>query len=324
VAKRLALTPDQARLWASYLASEGWTFESLDLLDRERLLGLALATCQPADWTAELGAARAGLMRKSLQQQRLCTWLASAAPSACVVYKGADLARHLYPEPWQRAAADVDVLIAKDQYAAWHAWLSEQGFRALVNASSASVLPERTYVRGEDCIDLHWQLIAHPIWRAQFKYSDLVATGRQQGQLIWPNPIERLLIAVCHLLAHERGAPLRLIWLHDIVLLWRMQLDLRQTVAEANRRQLGSALAACLTAAGIKPPSELGPDTSATMLEVGGKWTELWQQLSYLPWRERCGYLRDVLVPTADYLRGHYGQAGVAGWFRHRLRKLGG
>lgn len=75
-------------------------------------------------------------------------------------FKGVDLARHLYGQPWLRHVVDVDIIIPESQWKAARKALEEHGYRA----TEAFPTHERRYSMnliapgGKVAVDLHWRM----------------------------------------------------------------------------------------------------------------------------------------------------------------------
>lgn len=136
--------------------------------------------------------------------------------------KGTALAESIYPSRGLRPRADVDVIVAPSEAERAVEALRALGYVAEMsprNAPSAQVM-----LRGADAgdiIDLHWALSNARELARLFNVDTLRANGTTTASgLRIPSAIDSLLLACVHRVAHHHGDD-RLIWLYDLVLLWR-------------------------------------------------------------------------------------------------------
>jgi Uncharacterised nucleotidyltransferase len=207
--------PSVDRSSASKLKDNEW-LELLALANDHGVLGIVLHHLDPerhADrpaWkTAERCWRAESVLSMRLRQygKQLIDALSAAGVQAAI-FKGADFADHLYPQPNLRPARDIDLLIPRDE---WQAaarvfesldYVKDPGLWDKYAAGEYAEETWRPCVSSEITVELHWNLIRSPSLRrrASVVLADLDRTTTTEGRGICGefSPVSRLLIATVH------------------------------------------------------------------------------------------------------------------------------
>lgn len=237
--------------------------EQLRWLGEQRLLGPVAILVErglvPADigGIAELWRERHPpvLVSQLVEERRVLAGLAKSEVPALAL-KGCLLGHAFYPEPDQRARADLDVLVAPDSVDDARSVLRGLGYRPMWDVAGGTPMDQESWLLGEGrtrrVVDLHWDLRNHPILRRrlgfqeQWEHSidlDSVAPG-VRGQCA----VHALLSAAMHWFDDLFAGSKPLGWLLDIDLLWRALDDKgRESLWRLSiERELAGLVAECL------------------------------------------------------------------------------
>ena len=177
-------------------------------------LGRAL----PADLGAWLKGERRAAAGHYLLQRRTAvraTASLAAAKVTCALFKGAAVRERLYPQPSDRPAADLDILVAADQ--------RDQAVRALCNAgftfqgSGQTISHEASLLDRHASVDLHWGLFRSGRSRFDLAPGLLDTTGIDKGLPLLGDDAN-LLVMLVHpaFTKHVNGRAAKLIRVVDL------------------------------------------------------------------------------------------------------------
>ncbi len=282
----------------------------------------------------------AAAARHALQISALKQFARALGEQQAIVFKGMAVAQ-FYPSPALRHKVDVDVLIRADQRERWFAALLSAGFTTIPSNYSSTVLPERTFrldLGGSAMhIDLHWQLSGRPLLAHVLSFDALAVNATSEGNLLYPDAIDALLIACAHRVGHHRGHE-RLLWLYDIALL-HTHVDSEALFARAQARGLCGIVADGLGASLALFQFESDPDTLLERLRAhAGSETasRLLTARNNFPfdwatsnWATRGKLISERLWAEPSYLRARFGDwplpfLQMARWlqFRRGIRAI--
>jgi hypothetical protein len=177
----------------------------------------------------------------------------------------------------------------------------------------------------EHVFDVHWKISTQSLFANLLTFDELDAEAVPIEPL---GPDARgagrahsLLLACIHPVMHHRNVE-RLIWLYDIHLLVSTMpgVDIRRFAALAIRKEVAGICARQLHRAaerfGTRLPPDLLPvlsaapdgERSAVYLQTGRRWHhEFWWSLRSLGgWRDRVRLVREVLLPSPQYMLDSY------------------
>jgi hypothetical protein len=249
--------------------------------------------------------------------------------------KGTALAESIYPSRGLRPRADVDLIVAPSEAERAVDALRALGYVAEMsprNAPSAQVMLRGSHAG--DVLDLHWAISNARELARLFDVDALRANGTTTASgLRIPATVDSLLIACVHRVAHHHGDD-RLIWLYDLVLLWRaLTPDERRLFRQ--RAVEGEIVAIC--ADGLSRAFEWFASDEAPAFE---RTSHREQSESFLdPQRlhiseliaelraakgKRLRFLRLLAFPSAEQMRARFpGASNVALPFLYLRRALG-
>ena len=287
-------------------------------------------------------ACRARGMRRSAEVARIQQVL-DAAGIPALWLKGAALAHWLYPQPFLRDVADVDLLV-RDHATALRvaALLLPHGY-TLPNPHIAGDLVVHELLawseRARLELDLHWDLSNGALFANRLPWNELWADGFALPAVApgarGLGPVHALLHACMHRAANAVvGQQDRLRWLYDIHLLAAIfgPAEWERVVAVAARTALADVVHAGLSAAQIAFATPL-PAEAMAILDARARTETLvtnrlcsWTYthlatLRVLPPKQRLPWLRQLLFPDLAHLRVRYGADG-AGRIRILARRL--
>ncbi|MEP6977240.1 MAG: nucleotidyltransferase family protein [Thermoleophilia bacterium] len=281
------------------------------------------------------------VVRSSLLRREL-PGVVAALPQPPLLLKGPAVADRFYADPRLRPFVDIDLLVPREEL--------PDGVKALVAAGFEPLEEFRPgfgeelghdvhLVRGSGAgrvdVELHWRVSDDRLGEA-LSY-DLLSSGAGEvgGALVAALPQQLLVVAV-HLLGDRAK---RLDWIHDLALVgsassteeWLSAFELGQELGLAwvlhRALDYPAALLGFDRARPLPPGPRpaFGPLRAAEELDLRAS-THV-GRLAALPWGERPGYVRDVLVPTRAGLEGTVGGDGAPVWTlvaRHLRRALSG
>ncbi len=291
----------------------------------------------PADRAATLRDV-AGI--RALSTRALDAELASIAPVVAgaagvepIVLKGPAVARH-HPDPARRTYVDLDLLLPRDSLDTAARALAPLGYERVVEfdagfgqAHGHDVhVRRRVGIRNLD-VELHWRVGDDPL--AEALSWDLLARDARRietvgaGSVMVPAPPAELLVLAVHLCS-DRGK--RLIWLADLELAARAasEADWLEAFELAHEHELLWVLHRALDYPqrhlGLErprprpagPPPPWGPLRAVEELDARGSLHV--GRLAAMRGRDRAAYLRRVLIPSRDGLRGTVGADNAPVW----------
>lgn len=299
--------------------------------ERHGVAGL-LAHRAGAELHPELSALRRRLMLeeglRSAEMRRVMDALGGAGIRA-VILKGSALAYTLYPEPWCRTRADLDLLVARADRAAAGRVLQAAGYGPGDLVSGTWLMQQDLWERAlvpdaTQMVDVHVEFTNRAFFAEHFPAAHGLAHAVPApfaGPLAWQlDPADALIFSCVHRVAHH-SRDARLIWSHDVALQAAACTaeDVAQLVARAPAhglaaicaQELGTArdtwggragaladdVMAALGAAGAA-------EASRVFLVAGrGPAGDLWLDLGALKsWRDRARLVAEHLFPPRDFM----------------------
>ncbi|MDE2406735.1 MAG: nucleotidyltransferase family protein [Xanthomonadaceae bacterium] len=281
-----------------------------------------------------------------LAQAREVLSLLDGANIPVLVLKGTALAYSLYPSPALRPRCDLDLLVAdRVQAKAAVAVLRDAGYVLLgevdVDATAECEVALARPVGGGfgTAVDLHWQLINHPLLTRGLTFEPLWAQ-RVALPALHPqaNGLDRM-HALLHALLHRvtnfaHGQQNRLIWLYDIKLLaeqadaamWEALLAESGTLGVAAFCVDGllaaqAVLAAPVPGAVLQTLRVQAASQPRRLPAVPDQGAMDRAQLRALPWRARAGWLWRKLLPSPRFMQHRYGAHGPFALLRAYLHR---
>ena len=252
-----------------------------------------------------------------------------------LLFKGAALARRLYPRSWERPRMDVDLFISEADARVMCRVLETAGYQRATAVDGALVTQQFQYRqvspgRLDQQIDVHTRLFNPAAFAHALEWSDADACAVDMPALgpsaRTVSDADALFVACLHRVAHHHGEP-DLIWIYDIDRLarrlgpeaWAMFVS--RAAAARVRAVCHNSLAAAMslfrtpipaTVTASLAPTDLEP--SAAFLHRGaGELQVQWLNLQHLPgWRARAALVLQHLFPSREYMRTRYGVK--SGW----------
>jgi hypothetical protein len=267
---------------------------------------------------------------------RATSALASAGVAA-IVFKGAAVARLVYPGSWQRRRADADMLLQPDDWRRADAVLRHAVGERLQPAIDPDAMGQWQYrdMRTGLLLDVHVQLFEPAPLATAVRFDELAASSvRVPGldAVRAPGLVHALWIALVHPVAHH-DAVLDPVWQEDARRLAAALSDQRwrDFVGLCERTQTATICLAGLAAAGVSLAdthsirlSREG-EPSRHLLRAGRR-SALGRQFMFLralpDWPSRARELRRRLFPPAAYMRERYGRPVSAPVLPLYLRRL--
>lgn len=298
-------------------------------LERERLR----LPRSDAELLARRGAIQ--LVHSGALRQELCVLEpvlheACGAPPVCV--KGPAVADALYPDHRLRPFSDLDLVVPEGALERGAAALQARGYEEVEEFNPEFArrhghdrhMRKRIGIRTVD-VELHWRIGDDPVCRS-LNHSFLASSERLTiagTEVHVPAPSEQLVCLAAHLLSDRTK---RLIWVQDVALAARSASDgsWRRAFELADQLGLAWVLHRALDYAArhlglererplpIGSPPPWGPLRAVEELNVPAS-LHL-GRLAALGGRARVRYLREVLLPTSEGLRGTVGQDGAGRW----------
>jgi len=165
-----------------------------------------------------------------------------------VVLKGADFARHLYPNEALRPMSDLDIWISAEEATSAEQALASLGYRPgapeMSSGLARAIRHARLYVggvRSDVAVDLHWSLVGHDTDRRAPNLEWFRSRARDSRF----DPTASLLYLAAHMKLQHYDERLPLIWLSDFYLLSeRPEVNWETLFAAARDFRWETALAA--------------------------------------------------------------------------------
>ena len=328
---------------------------ALDSLLRERLYGLGTSAWFPALGPDECAALDRALTEARLRETvRIAVreehWLEAMDALhrhgiSAIALKGFALARALYDTPSQRPSLDMDVIVDINDVPRIHELMPTIGWSLPYGVRGQYTSHQFTWAKGDEgptraLIDFHWRITNRPALSRFLTHNHLHerATTREINgrHVTLVHPIDALLHAVIHIVAHHRGDAIPALWYVDIALLEAsLRPDERVTFVRNLAANGISSIAAKIwrdahEIIGFEPHPE-----TRWLLHSHDARRDLWQQipenrgseiiadLMALRVEDRLHYLRELLLPNERSLRIAFGdQASDTPLWQLRLRRI--
>ena len=302
-----------------------------------RAMALAQPSSLPAKWLPAFADESRALVAHSLLLRSQCAEVdraARAADLAPIWLKGVALSTWLYPEPYLRRCADIDVLVPSHTHMLRLSQAVERlGYRLVRRHIAGDLavyeLLARADRRGLE-LDIHWRLANTPLFAERFGWEELAEAaiplpgiGRGARGL---GPVHALIHACMHRAVERLKSPVdHLHWLYDLHLLAGLLSPAQWTnlVQLAGERRLAVVVLDGLRAAERAFGTAL-PESAISSLKVGATSEPLrfrhlsnwlyfqWAAGRELPtWQQRFRWVRQVLFPEWAHLRERYGDDGA-------------
>lgn len=248
-----------------------------------------------------------------------------------ILIKGTPLAYTVYDAPSLRPREDTDLLIAPDDVDAARRVMASLGYSATVYCHDLFSQFEMQKIDGFGVchvLDVHWKISTQPVFENVLTHSEMLSRAKPVTALgplaLTAGAVDSLLLACIHPAMHHQKAE-RMLWTYDTHLLASEMAtdDWDDFVGRATKTQIAAVCAHELRRAqalfGTSVPADVTRDLSAAAnepsaayLESHRTWRhELASSLGALPRiRDRVRLLRDVLLPSPDYMLGKYGLRG--------------
>lgn len=311
------------------------------LCDREDLRGLLsrrIAGFDAAAWPAEIRdelmqSAREDTAREMVRREEIAAVLSelTARGAPAIVLKGTALAYSVYDTPIARPRLDTDLLIDSTHQAAAREALQRRGYTAPPYSDQlfSQFHMEKTDDFGiRHVIDVHWKISTQPVFADVLTHEEVRSRAVPIPALgpaaRGPSAVDALLLACIHPVMHHQNAE-RLLWTYDTHLLASrlshddfhefVRLARQKNVAAVCARQLRHAQALFETRVPANVLTDLSAaadEPSAAYLASDRTWRhELGSSMRGLPRiGDRLTLLREVLLPSPEYMLGAYGLRG--------------
>lgn len=257
-----------------------------------------------------------------------------------ILMKGTALAYSHYPRPSARVRGDSDLLVEEDGRARAFEALEKAGFRRALAVDGTTIRAEALFQKADltgqlHDIDLHWRLNSSPVLARLFTHAELLARSKPLESL---HPVARrlgdvdaLLFASVHRRLHiDRPTHIylngvahpvidSLLWLTDIALLFdAMDTDARSDLVERARSK---AISDVVSDTLVQISKQLGCPVETDILKrldfegprhvsryiAAGPLQSIFMNLSAIRGlRRKKRYLRELLLPDADYMRARF------------------
>jgi hypothetical protein len=261
---------------------------------------------------------------------------ALASAGVCpILLKGVPLAYAVYESPGSRPHADTDLIVGRDQIDVVKQTMGARGYAEPPLSEGELIFCQFALMRhdlfGVDhAFDVHWKISTQSLFADVLTYDELAADAVPVPALgshaRAAGPVHALLLACLHPVMHHRNVD-RPIWLYDIHLLVS-RLSERELERFAELAVVKRMAAICAhqlrrTCArfGTRVPdrvlarlaSGLDDEPSTIYLQPARRWRhELASNVRGLGrWTDRLRLLREVLVPSARYMKQRYRLNGV-------------
>ncbi len=319
--------------WTSDRLLETCAKREISALVHQRRLPFQSADDWPDDVRSELArtaheAAAMELLRGS-EIASVIDALASGGVDP-ILLKGAPLAYTVYDSPGSRPRADTDVFVRRDQIGAVKQTMTRLGYvepplsdGELIFCQFAMEKRDRFGV--DHAFDFHWKISTQSLFADVLTYDEIAAATAPVPALgsraRAAGAVHALLLACIHPAMHHRNVE-RPIWVYDIHLLVSRltEPELERFAALAIEKQMAAVCAhqLALTRARFHTPvpdrvmeklsSDREVEASAVYLQAERRWHhELASNVRGLGrWTDRLRLLREVLFPSARYMRQAY------------------
>jgi hypothetical protein len=254
-----------------------------------------------------------------------------------ILIKGTPLAYTVYEAPSLRARDDTDLFVAESDIPAAQQVMASLGYAATVLCHD---LFSQFEVQKVDqfgvchAFDVHWRISTQPVFAEVLTYQEMlartVAVPALGPSAIMPHVADALLLSCIHPVMHHQNAE-RLLWTYDTHLLASRltPAEFDEFVRCATRKKVAAVCAHALRLAQtlfrtavpadvIRELSSATDEPSADYLASQRRWHhELASSLRGLPrFADRAKLMRDVLLPSPNYMLGAYGLRGkpLAPW----------
>ncbi len=257
-----------------------------------------------------------------------------------LVLKGTALAYWLYESPYLRDSVDIDLLFeSRDQVERAVAVVQPLGFSLLWRNGPGDLVAQQlvcakpTADGSNVYLDLHWRLCDSPVLDGRIAQDELRRDAIELPKLAAGaqglSPVHACLHACMHRLSDQQfGFGDRLKWLYDLHLIvsrfdrsqWQCLHDLAidRGLAGTCRDGLDASVEWFDTAFPADIRSQWVAAEARERIDVRRfkSWLYAqWINFGALPtWPLRLRWLRQRLLPDADYLRDHYGRDGRSLW----------
>ncbi len=303
----------------------------------------------PAEFREHIAILARKKSQQSLMREAECRRILAALKQPGIdvlLLKGSALAYWLYPSAHLRDCSDIDLLFSSYEETQKAIKLLESMQYSLRDPVLAGDLVsfEQTCVRDSSNgagleIDLHWRLSSSPLFAYQFNFNELnsaaIALPKLGENARGLSPMHAFFNACMHRIQNmSEGTQDNLKWLYDMHLLasqfspkdWQAIADI-----STERKLAGICLHGLLAAQ--REFKTVIPDSIISVLAKASKnepmqagkmddWFYI-QYRSFLAFpalRLRLHWLRQRLLPNADYLKARYGKAGIVHLFFSRIK----
>jgi hypothetical protein len=320
----------------------GWTRDKLldtcakreiSALVHERRLQVQHGDDWPDEVRAELArTAHEAAAMELLRGREIAVVIGALASSGVdpILLKGAPLAYTVYDSPGSRPRADTDLFVQRDQIEAVKQTMAGLGYvepplsgGELIFCQFAMEKRDRFGV--DHAFDFHWKISTQSVFAGVLTYEELAAAAAPVPALgscaRAAGPVHALLLACVHPAMHHRNVE-RPIWLYDVHLLVSRQTEpeLERFAASAVEKRMAVICAHQLTLTRArfhtrvpdcvmeKLSADREVEPSAVYLQPERRWHhELASNVRGLGrWTDRLRLLREVLFPSARYMRQVY------------------
>lgn len=293
------------------------------------------AQCPPSTAAALRHAARARALEAEIVNRELARVLDAAGEAGVwtVVIKGAAIAHTHYPQSYLRARGDSDLVIQHEDRGRLAAILVSCGYAPADAVDGALVTQQEQWTRalGRDLVhtvDVHWKVFNRHAFADVFTAAELLDRSQPEPALARrarvPHPVDALLIACVHRVAHHAGQEDTL-WLYDIRLLAESlsDADAIEFVRLATERRVAAVCADSLRAGereiGARLPASIQSwladarwqerrEATAEFLRPPREVDNLVSDLGALPdMRTRARLVWQHLFPRPGYMLQKYG-----------------
>ncbi len=264
----------------------------------------------------------------------------------CLLIKGAALGYSRYPEPWLRPRHDSDVLIRTQDAAAAGGILTDLGYEQPTALVGEFISQQRCFVKTDrlgvrHVFDVHWKISNRAVFADLLSFEELWARAIAVPALgdcaRAPADVHALILACLHPAAHHSNME-NLVWCYDIHLLASglgpAEYDEFATIVR--NKKVAAICASGLRRAADRfhtavPPrtmAELAVRGEASAAYLGGS---AWRgdvrlaDFKALPsWRSKLQMIREVTLPSADYMLKEYDMSNrvlIPALYVHRLTR---